>query len=92
MRSRDDGCVPKRPSSASAFVPPSRPSTRRRARFRATKSPSSRRKEDLQGALDDILPEAFAVCREGGKRVLNMRHFDVQLIGGIVCTTARSPR
>ncbi|HEX2826722.1 MAG TPA: preprotein translocase subunit SecA [Burkholderiales bacterium] len=34
-------------------------------------------------ALDDILPEAFAVVREAGKRVLNMRHFDVQLIGGI---------
>lgn len=33
--------------------------------------------------LNDILPEAFAVCREGGKRALNMRHFDVQLIGGI---------
>jgi preprotein translocase subunit SecA len=39
---------------------------------------------DLQAALDDILPEAFAVCREAGKRVLNMRHFDVQLMGGIV--------
>src|ERR1700710_2246640 len=38
-----------------------------------------------QGAsLDDLLIEAFAVCREGGKRVLNMRHFDVQLIGGMV--------
>jgi preprotein translocase subunit SecA len=35
-------------------------------------------------SLDDILVEAFAVCREGGLRVLNMRHFDVQLIGGIV--------
>ena len=34
--------------------------------------------------LDDLLPEAFAVVREAGKRVLNMRHFDVQLIGGIV--------
>ncbi len=33
-------------------------------------------------ALDAILPEAFAVVREAGKRVLNMRHFDVQLIGG----------
>ena len=33
--------------------------------------------------LDDILPEAFAVVREAGKRVLSMRHFDVQLIGGI---------
>jgi preprotein translocase subunit SecA len=35
-------------------------------------------------ALDDLLPEAFAVVREAGKRTLNMRHFDVQLIGGIV--------
>lgn len=34
--------------------------------------------------LDDILPEAFAVVREASKRVLGMRHFDVQLIGGIV--------
>jgi len=33
--------------------------------------------------LDDILPEAFACVRETGKRVLEMRHFDVQLIGGI---------
>ncbi|HLA78228.1 MAG TPA: preprotein translocase subunit SecA [Vicinamibacteria bacterium] len=37
-----------------------------------------------QGAsLDDLLPEAFAVVREVGRRVLNMRHFDVQLIGGL---------
>jgi len=35
-------------------------------------------------ALDALLPEAFAVCREAGKRVLGMRHFDVQLIGGMV--------
>ncbi len=35
-------------------------------------------------SLDAILPEAFAVVREAGKRVLNMRHFDVQLIGGMV--------
>jgi len=34
--------------------------------------------------LDDILIEAFAVCREGGKRALRMRHFDVQLMGGMV--------
>ena len=34
--------------------------------------------------LEDLLPEAFAVVREAGKRVLNMRHFDVQLIGGVV--------
>jgi len=35
-------------------------------------------------SLDDMLPEAFAVCREASKRVLKMRHFDVQLIGGMV--------
>ena len=35
-------------------------------------------------SLDDLLPEAFAVAREGGRRVLNMRAFDVQLIGGMV--------
>jgi len=34
--------------------------------------------------LDDILPEAFALVREAGKRTLNQRHFDVQMIGGIV--------
>src|SRR5213078_3395438 len=34
--------------------------------------------------LDQLLPEAFAVVREVGRRVLNMRHFDVQLIGGAV--------
>ena len=33
--------------------------------------------------LDDVLPEAFAVCREASKRVLGMRHFDVQMLGGI---------
>src|ERR687897_192227 len=38
-----------------------------------------------QGAtLNELLPEAFAVVREAGRRVLNMRHFDVQLIGGMV--------
>src|SRR5690242_1775496 len=35
-------------------------------------------------SLDDLLPEAFAVVREAGRRTLNMRHFDVQLIGGMV--------
>ncbi len=34
--------------------------------------------------LDDLLPEAFALCREAGRRTLNMRHFDVQLVGGMV--------
>ena len=35
-------------------------------------------------SLDDLLPEAFAVVREGGVRAMDMRHFDVQLIGGVV--------
>ncbi|HEY9648151.1 MAG TPA: preprotein translocase subunit SecA, partial [Chroococcidiopsis sp.] len=35
-------------------------------------------------SLDDLLPEAFAVVREAGKRVLGLRHFDVQLLGGMV--------
>ena len=39
--------------------------------------------------LDDILPEAFAVVREAGRRVLNMRHFDVQLLGGIILHQGR---
>lgn len=47
---------------------------------------TARFKERLaQGAkLDDLLPESFAVVREAAKRVLGMRHFDVQLLGGIV--------
>jgi len=43
------------------------------------------RKRHAEGeSLDELLPEAFAVVREAGKRVLDMRHFDVQLIGGMV--------
>ncbi|MBL7198435.1 MAG: preprotein translocase subunit SecA, partial [Candidatus Omnitrophica bacterium] len=41
-------------------------------------------KKITEDILDKILPEAFAVVREVGKRTINMRHFDVQLIGGIV--------
>jgi preprotein translocase subunit SecA len=40
--------------------------------------------EALQEVLEEVLVEAFAVAREAGRRVLNMRHFDVQLIGGMV--------
>ena len=39
--------------------------------------------------LDSLLPEAFAVCREASWRVLEMRHFDVQLIGGIILHQGR---
>jgi preprotein translocase subunit SecA len=49
------------------------------------------RERDLERAhaLDDLLPEAFAVVREAAKRTLGMRHFDVQLIGGIVLHQGR---
>ena len=40
-------------------------------------------------ALDKVLPEAFAVCREASKRVMGMRHYDVQLIGGMVLHLGR---
>ena len=39
--------------------------------------------------LDDLLPEAFATVREAGRRVLNMEHFRVQLIGGIILHQGR---
>ncbi|MGB5831269.1 MAG: preprotein translocase subunit SecA [Thiohalocapsa sp.] len=43
-----------------------------------------------QGAnLDDLLPETFAIVREAGKRVLGMRHFDVQLVGGMVLNSGK---
>ena len=48
------------------------------------KTPELRQRLDDGATLEEILPEAFAVVREAGKRVLNMRHFDVQLIGGMV--------
>ncbi len=47
------------------------------------KSPEDRKAVEKE-ILEDVLPEAFAVVREGGRRVLNMRHFDVQLVGGII--------
>ena len=47
------------------------------------KTPEFRDRLARGETLDDILPEAFAVVREAGRRVLNMRHFDVQLIGGL---------
>ena len=42
--------------------------------------------------LDDLLVEAFAVCREAGRRFLGMRHYDVQMIGGMVLHSGASPK
>ncbi len=54
-----------------------------RQRVDAVEDPEEKN-QALKEALDEILPEAFAVVREAGWRVLKMRHFDVQLIGGAV--------
>ncbi len=48
------------------------------------KTAEFKQKLDNGATLDDILVEAFAVCREAGKRALRMRHYDVQMIGGMV--------
>ncbi|QMT35008.1 preprotein translocase subunit SecA [Neisseria wadsworthii] len=48
------------------------------------KTPEFKKRLSEGATLDDILIEAFAVCREASRRVLGMRHFDVQLIGGMV--------
>ena len=48
------------------------------------KTPQFRQRLQQGESLNDLLPEAFAVVREGSRRVLQMRHFDVQLIGGMV--------
>ncbi|MDB5933123.1 MAG: preprotein translocase subunit SecA, partial [Massilia sp.] len=48
------------------------------------KTPEFKERVAKGETLDDLLPEAFAVCREAARRVLKMRHFDVQMIGGMV--------
>ena len=53
------------------------------------KTPYFKKELENGKTLDDILPEAFAVVREASKRVLGMRHFDVQLIGGIILHQGR---
>src|SRR5438128_74691 len=49
----------------------------------AAKTPERKQKIANGASLDSVLPEAFAVVREASKRILGMRHFDVQLVGGI---------
>ncbi len=52
--------------------------------YNLSELPKEERRKIEQDILDEILPEAFAVVREAAKRTIDMRHFDVQLIGGIV--------
>jgi preprotein translocase subunit SecA len=49
-----------------------------------SKTPEFKARLEKGETIDDLLPEAFAVCREASHRVLGMRHYDVQLIGGMV--------
>ncbi len=55
----------------------------------ADKTEEFKKRLEAGETLDDILPEAFAVCREMSRRRLNMRHFDVQLIGGMILNKGR---
>jgi len=55
----------------------------------ADKTQDFKKRLEAGQTLDDILPEAFAVCREMSRRKLNMRHFDVQLIGGMILHKGR---
>ncbi|HWS12974.1 MAG TPA: preprotein translocase subunit SecA [Rhodocyclaceae bacterium] len=57
---------------------------RRRVAEKVDAAAEAERDKVLRAALDEILPEAFAVVREASRRTLGMRHFDVQLIGGMV--------
>ncbi|MBV9122235.1 MAG: preprotein translocase subunit SecA, partial [Planctomycetes bacterium] len=47
-------------------------------------TPQYRERLARGATLEDLLPEAFAACREAGRRTKNMRHFDVQIVGGVV--------
>ncbi len=53
------------------------------------KTPEFKQRLEKGETLDDILPEAFAVCREASWRVLGMKHFPVQIMGGIVLHQGR---
>jgi preprotein translocase subunit SecA len=55
----------------------------------ADKTQEFKKRLESGETLDDILPEAYAVCREMSRRKLNMRHFDVQMIGGIILHRGR---
>src|SRR4051794_4736753 len=63
------------------------PDSERRSDLR--KARRKRENERITAALDDVIPEVFAAAREASRRTLNMRHFDVQLIGGIVLHQGR---
>src|SRR5437899_11646005 len=53
------------------------------------KTPEFKQRFENGETLEELIPDVFAVVREAGKRILNMRHFDVQLIGGVVLHQGR---
>ncbi|HVC10356.1 MAG TPA: hypothetical protein VNE59_01850, partial [Burkholderiales bacterium] len=57
---------------------------KRRLAERVAAEPEEARADAERVVLEELLPEAFAVVREAGKRTLRMRHFDMQLVGGMV--------
>ena len=79
-RSPTSSCAPKRTSSASA----SPTSVAAEQIDPAEEDAAERTRAAEKAALNEVLPEAFAVVREAGLRTVQMRHFDVQLIGGMV--------
>ena len=83
--SRTSSCAPRPTNSGSASrrAWPASPTNRTPTPTALSRLDDERTKA-INEALDEILVEAFAVVREAGRRVLNMRHFDVQLIGGMV--------
>ncbi len=70
--------IPDEPEADTSLPNTDAPNANRQSEIEA------RRSAALKEVLDELLEEAFAVVREAGRRVLNMRHFDVQLIGGMV--------
>ncbi len=58
----------------------------------SAKTPEFKQRYQNGESLDKLLPEAFAVCREAAKRVMGMRHYDVQLIGGLPYMKVKSPK
>ncbi|HEX7472157.1 MAG TPA: preprotein translocase subunit SecA, partial [Candidatus Limnocylindrales bacterium] len=78
-----EAAVPDEPSEDELH----HPDLERRREF--LKARRKREKERLQAALDEVVPEVFAATREAMKRTLGMRHFDVQLIGGVVLHQGR---
>src|SRR5690242_13371320 len=81
--------IQERLSRVSKTAQPAEPQDEEESDYDAQKRMEKQEYEVLQEVLEDILPEAFAVAREAGRRVLNMRHFDVQLIGGMVLHKGR---